>query len=193
MVKVKNVALAERGFAGWGPVTFGHMDYGELVRSGIVPRRFNVSAYKFAFVRHPVSRFASLYAYLYTRRKTSLDLDAFLDQVADGVEPIGLYNVRGLSQCNPQTAWLYDRNGDCVVHDVYRLEDFEAAVRTISQTVGVAPLHLAANATALSREVEEAVSTPSRLARIRVIYACDFERLGYDPDSVTADTARRQT
>ena len=96
-------------FANRGTVTFSHMDYAGLVREGYVSRRFDESAYKFSFVRNPYDRAVSLFYYL---RKTGIlppneTFLSFCRRLGDeGCEPIGLYNVSGLSQCNPQVRWI---------------------------------------------------------------------------------------
>jgi len=96
-------------FSNRGTVTFSHMDYAGLVRESYVSRRFDESAYKFSFVRNPYDRAVSLFYYL---RKTGIlpqeeTFLSFCRKLGDkGCEPIGLYNVQGLSQCNPQVRWI---------------------------------------------------------------------------------------
>jgi hypothetical protein len=108
--KLKSLHLAKHRFTGSGPVTFCHMDYAQLVRDGYVSRAFDESAYKFTFVRNPYDRAVSLFYYMKRIRKRKVDPDiSFLDFYRsfkeNGFTPIGLYNRKGLSQCNPQVRW----------------------------------------------------------------------------------------
>ncbi|MGB5589240.1 MAG: sulfotransferase family 2 domain-containing protein [Gammaproteobacteria bacterium] len=115
--KLKSLHLARFRFPNRGIVTFGHMDYAELVRRGTVSRKFDRTSYKFAFSRDPYGRAVSLFYYV--KRYQVLDeTETFLSfcrRLADGqCDDIGLYNVRGMSQCNPQTRWLRDVDPDLV-------------------------------------------------------------------------------
>ena len=106
---LKNLRLVKCRFPGRGIVTFGHMDYSQLVKRGYIPRSFDESAYKFVFVRNPYARAVSLYSFLIRKGKLPSD-ESFLTFCRrlreNGCSPIGLYNIQGLSQCNPQVKWI---------------------------------------------------------------------------------------
>ena len=104
-----NLHLVKYRFVHKGIVTFGHMDYSQLVNGGYVPTSFDKSAYKFTFVRNPYDRTVSLYFYLkkYKRLPANISFLSFCRRlIENSYEPIGLYNVNGLSQCNPQIRWI---------------------------------------------------------------------------------------
>ncbi len=86
-------------------VTYGHVSLSALNRAGLLPAH----PWIFTIIRNPYSRAVSLWAYL--KQKGSLgprmDFREFCLVLRDrAVEPIGLYNKRGLSQCRPQADWL---------------------------------------------------------------------------------------
>jgi hypothetical protein len=108
-VRRKALPRIKYRFANNGFYTFGHMDYAQLVAQGHVSKEYDKSAYKFAFVRNPYDRAVSLFFYLkkvgtISPDETFLSFCLKLDEKE--FEPIGLYNVSGLSQCNPQVRWL---------------------------------------------------------------------------------------
>jgi len=108
-VKVKSRHLMKYRFVNRGIVTFGHMDYAALVAAGRVSPAFNARAFKFAFSRNPYDRAVSLFAYFRRQGKIAADtsFSAFWRCIADkGCDPVGIYNVRGFSQCNPQVRWI---------------------------------------------------------------------------------------
>lgn len=121
-----------QGFRGRGPATFAHMSLSALLDAGRIERSYAESAFKFAFVRNPFDRLVSLFAHLrdHGRISEGLSFEAFVERVAAGVEPIGLVNFVGLSQANPQVAWLRGQSDTIAIDFVGRYEelcrDFDA-------------------------------------------------------------------
>lgn len=179
LVKLKTTRSIRLCFRNSGRVTFGHMAVQSLVELGLVSSDFVDRAFKFALVRDPYARAVSLYRFLssiailrnWNRPPTFRE---FLEIIANGhFDRIGPYNDLGLSQCNPQVAWLRDTPPD----RIYKVEDLPEFIGDIEDRwkipAGGMP-HLnqsnPARQVALERQDE---------ALIERIYAEDFEVLGY--------------
>jgi hypothetical protein len=106
-LKAKKLQRVKYRFSQKGLVTFGHMDYNQLVNSGYVSAEFDKSAFKFCFSRNPYDRAVSLYEYFKPSLKTVNSFSDFIRLISErGVKPIGLYNSVDLSSCNPQIRWI---------------------------------------------------------------------------------------
>ena len=85
--------------------TYGHVSLSALASANLLPSPHWI----FTIVRNPYSRAVSLWAYLQRKGRLGprMDFREFCLLLRDRtVEPIGLYNKRGLSQCRPQADWL---------------------------------------------------------------------------------------
>lgn len=158
-------------------VTFGHLSLRHLVRGGYIPNELPGNAFVFTFVRNPYSRSVSLYSYLrkkrdYLRRLSFVDFLRFIKD--HPTQKIGLANVRGLSQCNPQVAWTKGIQLDFTG----KYEDLETSVNQLRSRFGsVAELpylnrskHSQFERYYVRREAAELV---------RTLYRDDFEAFGY--------------
>jgi hypothetical protein len=123
-----------------GIITFGHVDTLQLIDAGIVTQRYFDDAFKFAFVRNPFDRLVSLFVYLKKISCEAVPADMLFEQFCEvigrgDIPPIGLYNYRGLNQCNPMSRWLTDKNGrliaDFVGHHEQLSEDFQEVCRRL--------------------------------------------------------------
>lgn len=182
MLKLKNPIAVRGGFPQCGPVTFGHLDYSELLRRGWVDREFDKRAFKFAFVRNPYDRAISLYVYLARGRHVSGSFKDFLRTVAHGVHRVGLYNRRGLSQCNPQVHWLIGPDGQWLVDRLFRTERFDSEVGALGREIGARPVILHENVSKRPGWVASAYGDDESVALVREIYREDFAALGYSED-----------
>lgn len=180
MLKLKEPFAVRGGFPGRGPVTFGHMDLSLLVNSGLVEESFVDRAFCFAIVRNPFARARSLFSYLRARGRVEGDLTDFLRNVAQGVEPLGLYNSRGLSQANPQCRWLLRADGRSYANAIWKLEELQEHMSRLRAALG---------AQGQPEVLNKSPDSSDRLAPrdvdlIRRIYREDFDTFGYslDPD-----------
>ena len=124
-----------------GLITFGHVHVPDLVCARVVSEDFFRRAFKFAFVRNPFDRLVSLFFYLKWIRcpdvPEEMDFDGFCRAVEERTPPVGLYNYRGLNQCNPMAAWLLDTDGNLLVDEVGRFENLEADFARIGAKMGI--------------------------------------------------------
>lgn len=181
--KLKSVQLVRRHFRQRGLVTFGHMSIPAMLDAGLVDPVYFQRAKKFAFVRNPYDRALSLYHYLRNtplqgRRHPELfqSLEVFLLHLqSGGCDPIGLYNTRELSQCQPQAEWLKGFELDFVG----RLEDYAEELVRLSRLLGVPEIrdrHL--NVSQRPRGMDRLSPRAARL--IEELYRRDFDELGYE-------------
>ena len=175
--KLLDLPSAKRRFWNKGLVTFGHMDYAQLVHSGIVGSHFDDSAFKFCFSRNPYSRAVSLYFFSRKRHWIAEELSflEFCRQIENGVHDIGLFNVQELSLCNPQARWLRGINPDFVG----RLENFDADLRHVFESLDLTfpDMLNAENRTAHSPYRD--YYCPKSIDIVARFYSEDFERFGY--------------
>jgi hypothetical protein len=130
-------AFRNRGF-----ITFGHVHVLDLVQAGIVSEEYLQGAFKFAFVRNPFDRLVSLFSYLkklqLAEMAPAMTFDEFCAAVTERpLDPIGLYNVKGLSQCNPQVDWLLDQRGTLMVDFVGKYERLEDDFAEVCRLIGI--------------------------------------------------------
>lgn len=180
-VKCKELWRIPRAFPQKGLVTFGHMDYARLVEESHVSSEFDARAKKFAIVRNPYDRAASLYFYIRDRHRhfelwhKTPSFEEFLELVQSGFhERIGLYNNIGMSQANPQVSWT--RNVDLDV--IGRVERMDEAVSSISALIG---MEVPAAGWLNRTEKPTAADLFDKRTRALVdrIYDEDFETFGY--------------
>jgi hypothetical protein len=183
--KVDDIILQ---FDNSGAVTFGHFDYAQLVKKGIVSQTYHSRAYKFATVRNPFTRSISLYHHSQKMRKLSADV-SFIEflriLVTIGAPEIGLFHVNGFSQCRPQTDWLL-RGGEFIADDIWRFEQLDEMSEAISQRFGIAPLTQHENKGAGYAPFGDYFAEGVAVDRVRVLYESDFDAFGYSRDPTNA-------
>lgn len=158
------------------------MDYLALKKNHYISSRFDQSAWKFTFVRNPYDRFVSLYYHFRGNQRISAD-SSFLDfcRMIDvhPIEPIGLYDVNGFSQCNPQVAWLDGIDIDFIA----RFENLHHDVRHIAQKLSMPFDELGHHRKSSRKHYSEYYCSES-IEIVRRIYHRDFAELGYDQNEL---------
>lgn len=95
-------------FQNSGSVTFGHADHKLLLKENIISHHYWNSAFKFAVVRNPFSRFISLY-YDYKRTgriHPNMSPIQFANLLRNVTRKPGLFNAIDFSMCASQVDWL---------------------------------------------------------------------------------------
>lgn len=181
MVKLKEKEDIVGGFPQCGPVTFGHMDYYQLLEKGFVSEHFHKNAFKFAISRNPFDRSISLYSYLRKLGHFDMSFAAFLEMLENGVEPIGLYNTKGLSQANPQVKWITNPSGQLIVDRIFKLQELRNATSELSIQFGIRPFSVHTNKSNEKPDYLTAFKDRANVQRVKKIYQEDFDMLDY-PD-----------
>lgn len=173
-----------------------HSHWGlQAAREVLGEDRFN-SMYRFSVVRHPVSRTRSLYAHI-MRYQSDPEF-----QRAFG----GIYEAYADADCNSldhfiewlernpipaQAALLIDYRGNILANAVARVENLDVEVGQILGRLGID-----ANVPRLNvgDDRSRAKVSEASLAKIRELYAVDYELFGYEDDVTAAvfrETARQ--
>lgn len=175
--KLLDLPAAKLRFRNRGLVTFGHMEYTKLLEAGLVTAKFDESAFKFCFSRNPYSRAVSLYFFSRKRGWIAEEMSflEFCRKIDDGVDDIGLFNVKDLSLCNPQSRWLRGVRPDFVG----RVENFDDDLRQLFQLLdlNLPGTVTARNLTEHSPYMEYYCQESRDI--VERYYKEDFERFGY--------------
>jgi hypothetical protein len=104
---------------------------------------------------------------------------AFCEKVARAEHPpVGLYNYRGLNQCNPMVDWLTDRDGRVIADFIGRHETVTEDFLTICRRLGIETTLPHENATPHAPYRE--YYTGATRAIVERVYRRDLDRFGYD-------------
>ena len=169
-------------FPNTGTVHFGHMRYLDLLADGVVSQDFDRRAYKFCVVRNPYDRAVSLFHYLMKQGHLidGMRFDWFAELLAQGhFDPIGRYNVRGLSQCNPQISWLCDDEGQLIPDLIGRFEDLDPFLRTLGTRLGITGSMPQLNRST-RRDYRTYYRSTLTRSNIELCYREDLETFGYE-------------
>ena len=170
-----------------GLVTFGHFSCRELLDQGYINRGFFNSAYRFGFVRNPFDRAVSLYKY-FARNQTIAPEMEFIDFCRQlhsrEIEPVGLYNLRGWSQANPQVEWFRGLNLSYIGRTETISEGMHVASDALKLQLPEVPV---VNQSEGKHKKFSAYYCDESKDLVRRYYLEDFEAFGYDPDDLQAD------
>jgi hypothetical protein len=176
----RRIDIIHYRFAQTGLVTFSHADYNALLEHGFVEPQFDETAYKFAIVRNPYDRLISLYHYFIKQRdlhpKTSFSTFCRLLR-EDAIDDIGIFNVNGMSQCQPQCRWLKDKNGKLIPDYVGKFETLAESYKTIMAHLGIQEELPNINGT-VHKPYQEYYSAED-IEIVNEFYREDFEEFGY--------------
>ncbi len=173
-LKVEEV---RESFPNTGFSTFGHISLRALINNKLVSKRYYKNAKTFCISRNPYDRFISLYHYSkkVNRISEELTIDEFVDQIKNGIPRIGLYNVKGLSQCNPQITWIKGIRID----KVFKFEDITKSPLSVYDFLGIDSIEMTHlnKSTSRKSQIEELKS--EHIEFINSYYEADFEYFGY--------------
>lgn len=171
-----------RWFRNKGAVTFGHICVNSLLSVGYISEEYYDSAYKFSFVRNPYDRSVSLFNYLKQIRKLSeqMKFTEFLELIHQKRPNIGLYNVLGLSQSNPQTDWLIGGDGKFLVDEIFDIGQFSEFAAGCHRRFGVIPKARRDNISKRYVTTNQVLDDKYAIYLIEKIYRRDFDLLGYE-------------
>ncbi|CAN0380302.1 unnamed protein product, partial [Ectocarpus sp. 4 AP-2014] len=152
--------------------------------SGLLDAAYYSASWKFAFVRDPFDRAVSLFEYLHKleRLPPSTSFSTFCCYInRSEYEPVGLINHDGLSQLNPQVAWLKDDSGNLIADFIGRFEALLDGVDVVMNKLNV-PVEKRSLGHHNSSGRKVALSSyygPSEIEIIQRVYHDDFESFGY--------------
>ena len=184
--KLKSLRKIKFAFAGKGLVTFNHIRYLSLIRDGYVSGSFASKAYTFCFVRNPYARAVSLWKYYLLPQIRPIDIQNkmrtfknFCRHINGYIEPIGLYNSKELSLCNPQSQWITREDGSFYVDFIGRLEsiqeDFDILARNLGASYSTRIMRFNRSKHRPYLDYYDGES----LTIINKLYQIDFENFGY--------------
>jgi len=160
-----------------GIVSFGHMDYSLLIKKGYVSQEFDDGAFKFCFSRNPYDRAVSLFSYLKKNKivKDKCFLDFCINLKNNKCESIGLYNRRGLSQCNPQITWIENIKN---IDYTSKIESFNRDYDKIMNILNI-KIHTMPSLNKSKHDDYKSYYSSESKKIIKEIYEEDFDCFGY--------------
>lgn len=153
----------------------------DLVNAGFVDGEYlNTLEHVFCFVRNPYTRTVSLFKYLYGKEHTTKSFRRFLRLLQNEMPPIGPYNVKGLSQCNAQSRWLFRDN---II--VGRFEEIESDFRRIMKQLIPNANHDFIMPHERNSHIEDydKYYDTQTISMVNELYKEDFDRFGYQRKS----------
>lgn len=171
-------------FGNRGITTFGHISYADLIQANFINDAFHQNSYKFTFVRNPYDRLVSLYSYFkkMNRIPQNLSFAGFCEK-ATNPDNIGLHNVKGFSQCNPQITWLNKVNVDFIG----KFENLSVDIKKLLKNLGMYRHHHLPHKNRSNHKHYLDYYDNSTLALINEFYLEDFKKFNYEIYESTKD------
>ncbi len=173
-LKVEDI---KHNFPNTGFSTFGHISLRALLDYKLVSKKYYNNSKTFCISRNPYDRFISLYHYSkkVNRIPDELTIDEFVTQIKNGIPNIGLYNVKGLSQCHPQITWIKDIRID----NVFKFEDITNNSQSIYDYLGIKPAEMTHLNKSSARKSFTEELQKEHIEFVNSYYKADFDYFGY--------------
>jgi len=175
--RIKNV------FPNKGIATFGHFNLLELVHENVISQKYFDRAFKFSIVRNPYDRNVSIFFYYkkIQRLSQNFEFKAFCELVLKKeYKKCGLFNDEGISHCNPQSSYIFDKYDNPIVDFVGRFESLNCDLNALSKFTGISFSGLN-NLNQSAHNHFESYYDQETKEMIRIAYKRDFELLNYNP------------
>jgi len=169
LTSLRNHHRVRNSFKQEGQVSFGHLNYPKLVRTGMVSREFDKSAFKFCFCRNPYDRAVSHWAY--TRRKHP-------DIIPESTTFVEFTRKLYISNFRPQSTWLEQVH----VHFIGRFENFTEDLMKVARLTNKKSIELKVKNSSEHPPYRDCYCPESK-ERVERFYQVDFERFGYEYDN----------
>jgi hypothetical protein len=130
--------------------------------------------FTFCIVRNPYDRAVSLYWHYRKRKRYRHSFLHFLQTLQRGIDPVGRWNVSGMSQANPQVAWM--QSG---IDYVGRFENIQGSYDVICQRLGV-PCADMPHKNDGKHAAWQTFYRPEAARLVEHIYHDDFVEFGYE-------------
>lgn len=135
--------------------------------------------FKFALVRNPYDRIASLY--FYRNRNNNKNYALLASEFPDWLANIATRNTSGVASKyeKPQTAWVTNSNGEFILDKIFRLEELINHINELEHHLN-RKLHLnKIKANPTSRPYNELYTAETKLL-VNNTFESDFESFGYE-------------
>jgi hypothetical protein len=175
-LKIKEI---NKKFTNKGPVTFGHINVIELINQNIIDKAYYDDTYVFCICRNPYDRFVSLFHYLKKQKRISNEYKPIdlITETIKGIPPVGLYNFKGISQCNRQVDWIEGLK----INNVLRFENLNEDALKLSKELGfkleIPHVNQSFNRENIYKELDS-----QTIELIQEYYKEDFERFNYSTE-----------
>jgi len=172
-LKLKDV---KNKFTNSGSATFGHISLMALLEQRIIEVDYYEKSFVFCICRNPYDRFVSLFHYLKKQNRIPESYNPFdlITEIVKGIPPVGLYNYKGISQCNPQVNWIEGVRIDRVL----RFENLNNEAHDLSKELGFKLKIPHVNQSVDRKDFYKELDAQT-IVLIQQHYKADFERFNY--------------